>query len=141
MYKKIIVIGLLLISCSDLDLIFNEPPIEEEDGFLELYMNTNQDENGYYLVDYPDLSDNSYTAVYYKTSPYTRVYWTSPDSFTVYHWGEAITEPIINYSTYSSSDSTGQQMIYLYQEFINDTLTVVGYINENVVSTLDFIVY
>tara|TARA_A100001391_G_scaffold157691_1_gene116020 strand:+ start:48 stop:470 length:423 start_codon:yes stop_codon:yes gene_type:complete len=140
MYKLIILLTLLT-SCGDLDLMFNEPHVNEEHGFLELYMNTNQDENGYYLVDYPDWEDNSYTAVYYKTSPYTRVFWTSTDSFTVYHWGEAITEPIINYSTYSSSDSTGQQMIYLYQDFIYDTLTIVGYIDENVVSTLNFIVY
>jgi len=135
MYKKIIVIGLLLISCSD--LILNEPP----NDFLELYMSTYQDENGYYLIDYPDLANNSYTSVYYKTLPHTRVFWTSPDSFTVYHWGETITEPIVNYSTYSSSDSTGQQIIYLYQEFIGDTLTIIGYVDENIISTLDFIVY
>ena len=141
MFKIIIVIGLLLTSCSDFDLIFTEPHVSDEDSFLELYMDTYQDKNGYYLVDYPDWDDNSYTAVHYKTLPDTRVFWTSIDSFTVYHWGEVITEPIINYSTYSNSDSTGQQMIYLHQDFITDTLTIVGYINENVISTLDFIVY
>jgi len=141
MFKKIIVIGLLLISCSDFDLIFTEPPIEEDNSFLELYMDTDKDENGYYLIDYPDWNDNSYTAVYYNTTPTNRIFWTSPDSFTVYHWGEAITEPIINYSTYSGSDGTGQQMVYLYSDFIGDTLTVIGYVNEDIYSTLDFIIY
>ena len=134
MVKLIIV--LLLTSCSD--LILNEPPPQD---FLELYMSTYQNENGYYLVDYPDLANNSYTTVYYKTLPDTRVFWTSPDSFTVYHWGQTITEPIVNYSTFSNSDSTGQQIIYLYQEFIDDTLTIVGYVNDNIITTLDFIVY
>ena len=141
MYKGIIVIGLLLTSCSDLDLMFNEPPIEEDNSFIELYMDTDKDKNGYYLIDYPNWDDNSYMAVYYNTTPTNRIFWTSPDSFTVYHWGEAITEPIINYSTYSGSDGTGQQMIYLYSDFIGDTLTIIGYINEDIYSTLDFIIY
>tara|TARA_R110002020_G_scaffold182326_1_gene377704 strand:+ start:917 stop:1339 length:423 start_codon:yes stop_codon:yes gene_type:complete len=138
---KLIIILLLLTSCGDLDLMFNEPPIEEDNSFIELYMNTDKDENGYYLIDYPNWNDNSYTAVYYNTTPANRVFWTSPDSFTVYHWGEAITEPIINYSTYSNDDGSGQQMVYLYSDFIGDTLTIIGYVNEDIYSTLDFIVY
>ena len=135
---KFIILLLLLTSCDD--LIFTEP-LEEDNSFLELYMDTNQDKNGYYLVDYPNWDDNSYIAVYYNTTPINRIFWTSTDSFTVYHWGEPITEPIINYSTYSGLDGDGQQMVYLYSDFIGDTLSIIGYVNENVVSTLNFIVY
>ena len=115
--------------------------MSSENKYLDLTMNGKQDINGFYSFDYPDLNDNSYTAVYYETLPDTRVFWTSVDSFTVYHWGVAITEPIINFSTYSNDDGTGQQMIYLYQDFIGDTLMVYGCVENDVCSSLNFIVY
>ena len=138
MVKKIFItiIGLLTISCSD-NLIMES---NTNEMFLDLHMNTLFD-NGYYLVDYPNHEDNSYTSVQYKTLPDTRVFWTSVDSFTVYHWNQPITQPIINYSTYSNSDSTGQQMIYLNKDFIGDTLMIFGWVDENTISTLNFIVY
>ena len=127
---------MLTISCSD-NLVMES---NTDDMFLDLHMST-QNGDGYYLVDYPNDEDNSYTSVHYKTSPDTRVFWTSIDSFTVYHWGVAITEPIINFSTYSNDDGTGQQMIYLYQDFIGDTLMVYGCTEDDVCSSLNFIVY
>ena len=132
----IITIGLLLLNCSN-NMIM-EPDIDN--SFLDLYMDV-QNNDGYYLVDYPNQEDNSYTAVYYKTLPDTRVFWASVDSFTVYHWGHAITEPIINFSTYSNSDGDGQQMIYLHQDFIGDTLMVYGCVENDVCSSLNFIIY
>ena len=132
----IITIGLLLLNCSD-NMIM-EPDIDN--SFLDLYMDV-QNNDGYYLVDYPNQEDNSYTAVYYKTLPDTRVFWASVDSFTVYHWGHAITEPIINFSTYSNSSGDGQQMVYLHQDFIGDTLMVYGCVENDVCSSLNFIIY
>jgi hypothetical protein len=128
------ILSLLLISCDN-------NVLTPDTGYLDLHMSGNQDENGFYTFDYPDLQSNSYTAVYYETLPYTRVFWTSVDSFTVYHWGEEITEPIINFSTFSNGDGTGQQMIYLYPDFIGDTLMVYGCTENDACSSLNFIVY
>ena len=58
----IITIGLLLLNCSD-NMIM-EPDIDN--SFIDLYMDV-QNDDGYYLVDYANQEDNSYTAVYYKT--------------------------------------------------------------------------
>ena len=43
---------------------------------------------------------------------------------------------LVNYS-----DGLGQQMIYLYQDFIGDTLMVYGCTENNTCSSLNFIVY
>ena len=106
---------------------------------LTLSMNANQD-GEFYIFKYPRQSPSSYTSVEYKTDPITRVFWTSPDSFTFIYWGREFTEPIINYSTYSRSDGTGKQMIYLYEDFIGDTLTVEGCVYPNNCKSLSFIV-
>ena len=108
---------------------------------LDVYMELELDSNGYYLFDYPNESNNSYTYVKYTTSPVTRIFWSSPDSFTIVHQGFPITEPIINYSTYSDDDGNGQQMIYVYQEHIGDTLSVIGYFSEDIWDDVEFIVY
>ena len=69
-----------------------------------------------------------------------RVFWTSTDSFTIVHLGIPITEPIINFSTYADGKiGQGQQLIYVYPPHINDTLNVIGYI-ENVCEETEFIV-
>ena len=71
-----------------------------------------------------------------------QILWTSTDSFTVYHMGFPITEPIINYSTYTEEDSTGQQAIYLYQDFLGDTLSVTGSVDQtSIYDNLQFIIY
>jgi len=108
---------------------------------LDVYMELELDSNGYYLFDYPNESNNSYTYVKYTTNPTTRIFWSSPDSFTIVHQGFPITEPIINYSTYSDENGNGQQMIYLYQEHIGDTLSVIGYYSDYVWDSVNFIVY
>ena len=137
---RILILMLLLCGCSD-TILFNSTDESIDTNYLNLYMNTTQDANDYYLIDYPDLQSNSYTAIYYETLPWTRVHWTSVDSFTVYHMGFPITEPIVNFSTYAGSDSTGQTFIYLQQTFLGDTLSITGYINEQINSTINFIVY
>ena len=130
-YILFLVLVFFMLSCDN----------EDVPNFLELYLETPIDENGYYLVDYPDEEDDSYIFIKYRSLPLTRVFWTSPDSFTVYHMGFPVTEPIINYSTYTSQNSTGQQGIYLYQNFIGDTLTVIGYISDDLYDSLQFIVH
>ena len=85
--------------------------------------------DGYYRVKYPLGAESSYTRIYYNTLPMTRVFWTSLDSFTFVYWGQEITEPIANYSTYSSSEGDGQQLVYLYPSHIGDTLDIIAHID------------
>ena len=101
----------LLLGCNDIQDITED---REKDYYLYLYTND---------VIYNISKDNSYTSVAYKTLPLQRVYWTSPDSFDVYHQGIKFRYSIINYSTYASS---GKQMIYLDKTMIDKTLTIIG---------------
>ena len=93
-----------------------------------------------YLVDYDSPKTHWYVGLEYDTLPMTRVFWFSPDSFVVYHQYHYFTEPIINYSTYTSSDSTGKQMIYIYEPHIGDTLSVIGCIQGDFCKEVSFIV-
>ena len=73
-------------------------------------------DDGLYVFNYPNNAPHTYTSVEY------------------------ISQPIINYSTYTSSDSTGKQMIYIYQPHINDTLSVMGCIQGDYCKEVSFIV-
>jgi len=104
-------------------------PTEETTTPLLLYMNNNTD-GDYYIVDYPMVKESHYTSVEYLTSPTTRVFWDSEDTYTFIYWGRETTYPIITNSTYSNDDGIGRQLIYLYKDHIGDTLSVDGCINE-----------
>ena len=115
---------LLFIGCSD----FNSE--QEKESPLSTYMEL-PTENGYYLYNYPIGSPSSYTRVIYNTDEMTRVFWTSTDSFTFIYQGIPMTEPIINYSTYSDDDGHGQQLVYIYPPHIGDTLDIIGCVGDN----------
>ena len=129
----------LLIGCdypTDLESDFHE------DLFIILYMN-NPDNGSLYLVDFPqkDCDRISFHAsVKYLTTPATRVFWTLPDGNTIYNQNSPITESTINYFTYSKDDGSGEEIIYLNENMLNDTLTVIGCLNEDYCKTLKFIV-
>ena len=99
---------------------------------FEIYMNAEYDTDcSCYVIDYPNEAESSYTSVHYLTEPITRVWWYSDDTYTFIYWGRPYTYPIIVNSTYSSEYGIGQQMIYLYQDHIGDTLSVYGCIDDN----------
>ena len=125
---------LLLIGCEN--PLINQKENTPKD-FLNLYMNHPFDGNDY-LVDYDSPKTHWYVGLEYDTLPMTRVFWFSPDSFTVYHMGYPITEPIINYSTYSRDDGSGRQMIYLNRSMIGKRLLVYGCINKDLCKELSF---
>jgi len=129
---KLILILTLLMGCEN----FNSE--QEKESPLSIYMEL-PTENGYYIYDYPIGSPSSYTQVKYNTDELTRVFWTSTDSFTYIYQGITITEPIINYSTYSNDDGDGQQLVYIYQDHIRDTLDIIGCVDENC-EMIEFIV-
>ncbi len=93
-----------------------------------------------YIFTYPTGRPHTYTSVLYNTEPMTRVFWSSPDTFVVYHMYHWFTYPIINYSTYSDGeDGTGKQLIYIYEPHIGDTLEIIGCIN-GYCESLEFLV-
>ena len=62
------------------------------------------------------------------------VAWTSPDEFCVWWFNDYICQPVINYSTYSREDGTGQQNFYMNETFIGDTLELIGWFRPEEVS-------
>jgi len=130
---------LLLIGC---DYPTNSETDFHEDLFLILYMN-NPDDGSLYLVNYPQKDSDRisfHASVKYLTTPATRVFWTLPDGNTIYNQNSPITKPTINYFTYSKDDGSGEEIIYLNENMLNDTLTVIGCLNEDYCKTLKFIV-
>ena len=124
---KILYIFLILIfGCSEFpsEPIQSEPVESEID--IDIYTNLPLDENGYYHKVYPKGSSSTYERVYVKTLATQRVFWSSPNSFDTHYQQQLFTTPIIQYSTYTSSDGIGQQFFYLYEQFIGDTLTIIG---------------
>jgi len=86
------------------------------------------DQNGYYHYLYNVNNASDYGTVYYNTThPTTYVQWTSSDSFYVFHQGQTFWEPVINYGTYSDENGEGQQLFYLNETLIGDTLDIYGY--------------
>jgi len=136
--KKILpILLLLLLSC---DKVISSEPIDDVEPILEIFMNLPTTPDGLYLFDYPNNHPHTYTSVEYISSPMERVFWSSPDSFSVYHMWNWFSYPIINYSTYTSSDSTGKQHIYIYEPHIGDTLSVIGCIQLDYCKEVTFIV-
>ena len=136
---------IFLFSC---DTVLQEEYSENQNSLdiYDIWKQNNQaekDSNGYYHFPYnpTGMSQSDYGTVKYFTEiPVTRVFWSSPDSFFVYHMNQWIGQPIINYSTYSGSDGYGQQLFYIYSDFIGDTLTIYGYIDSNASDTVFVII-
>jgi len=97
-------------------------------------------EFNFILVQYPQHKDSHYTSVEYITSPITRIYWTSQDTFCIEYMYETFCDMIVNYSTYSRDDGSGKQMIYLQRDFVGDTLSVKGCVDFDLCETVSFIV-
>ena len=104
-------------------------PFSPEITFLDVYLSSETDENGYYHINY---IGSLYHSVQYQTTPNQRVFWGSPNTFNVDWMGQTFVDPIINYSTYADEWGNGQQMFYLNEEMVGDTLVICGYVNEYV---------
>ncbi len=123
---KYILIATLLSGCSEYS---NPLSPETEVSFLNINLETTSDENGYYHIEYGNLN---YDKVLYQTLPQERVFWGSPNDFDVEWMGETFTTPIINFSTYANNDGEGQQMFYINQDMVGDTLQIIGYVDISV---------
>ena len=115
----LLILTLLFVGCDN--------PLEPEITFLNIYLDSEKDSNGYYHIDY---NGTTYKHVYYQTTPNQRVHWGSEDTFSIDWMYNTYEEPIINYSTYADEWGSGQQLFYLDSEAVGDTMMIVGYINE-----------
>ncbi len=94
---------------------------------LEMATDYPLDDNGYYHFQLTgEFDETTYGKVNVISSPLQRVYWASVDSFTVYHFGFPITEPIIQHSSYTDDDGYGSQYFWIDINSIGDTLTIYG---------------
>ena len=139
---QIILSLLLLVGCSESP--FNSESTNESNLILELYMNLPMTDDGYYIFDYPNNQPHTYTSVESISSPMERIFWGSDDFFCVEHMYHTFCEPIANYSTYTSVDSTSKRLVYIYQPHINDTLSgwgcIYGYDDDYLCKEVSFIV-
>ena len=123
---------LLMVGCEN-----NTMGPEIDDRSLVIYSTTELDKNGYYHYPYAGFN---YGSIYFETEPMSLVAWTSPDEFCIQFFEELICEPVINYQTYAREDGTGQQNFYMNSESIGDTLTLIGYLNEDIVDEIRVII-
>ena len=122
------VLILLLFSCDD-NLIVDF-------RFLDIYLQDELDENGYYHIQ----SGDSYHSVYTFSEPNERVKWGTNSYFYIEdHLGNVYEEPIIQYSIYANEFGQGQQLFALYNAEPGDTLMICGYINQTIYDYLYFI--
>jgi len=126
------IISLLVTSCDD-----GSNPILPEPSFLNIYLEDDLDENGYYHVNYNDMN---YHSVDYQTLPNERVFWTSPNEFSIDWMWQEFEQPIVSYSTYADEIGIGQQLFYIDETMVGDTLMIFGYVNELAWDYLYFIV-
>ena len=112
--------GLFIISCS-------MPAEEVQEEYLILSCDLPQDTNGIYHYSFPANISHSYLAIDVQSTPLTRIYFSSPDSFCVYLHGFLLCYPIVNYSIYTrESDGTGKQFAYVDRSHVGTTLFIEG---------------
>jgi len=118
-----------------------EEPLE----YIKLEMELPIDNNGNYFFTYPSGETSSYTRVYAETNRRDgRIFWYSPNTFYYIMFGDTFTEPVVNYSTYATTFDNGkyhtQQLVYINQQHIGDTINIYGYYNDDIISNTRFIV-
>jgi len=117
--KVLTTLLILFIGCED----FGE---ESPELFLELSTPLQQVQEDTYSFKYPTNSPHSYVRVNIRSNPLNRVFFDTPDTFTIIHQGREIITPIINYSVYVRDDSTTRQFVYIYPPHIGKTLSILA---------------
>jgi len=118
-WVKVTAILLLIFSSGCEDLSQNSPKL-----FLQLSTSLELIQEGVYSFAYPTNSPHSYIRINIVSNPLNRVFFNSPDSFTISHMGREIITPVVNYSVYVRDDSTSRQFVYIYPPHVGKTLSV-----------------
>lgn len=140
--KLFLISFLIMIGCDE--TLSNTPvPIPNNLNIYDVWKQLTDlepDENGYFHFFYQptgNYSDSDYGTVKYRTDlPVTRVFWDSPDEYCYDMFGTEFCESIICCSTYSGDDGYGQQLFYIYEPHIGDTLTIYGSISSEYIGSL-----
>jgi hypothetical protein len=115
---KVLTISLLLfVGCEDIGQ-------ERLELFLELSTSLEQVEEDTYAFVYPTNSPHSYIRINIRSNPLNRVFFNSPDTFTIKHQGREVITPVVNYSVYVRGDSTTRQFVYIYPPHKGKTLSI-----------------
>ena len=136
MLRNLIISIFVILFCIGCENNTMGPELEDEKT-LNVYSTVTLDKNGYYHYPY---SGYNYGSIFFETQPMTLVGWTSPDEFCIQFFEELICEPVINYQTYSDEYGQGQQNFYVSEEFIGDTLNLIGYLNTDIVDEIKVII-
>ena len=139
----LILLCLVIISCKN-PLSSDYLPNDYSNPMLDVYLDFDndgtpieQDKNGFYHITIVRNHPNTwYSRVHMKGSPYTRVYWSTPDSFSFVNMWRDYTIPIIQNSTMISSDSIGTQLFLTHEGQLGDTLQIFGFLSD---STYDYV--
>ena len=110
-------------------LISCEKGYESPEIYLDLYSDQLEYNGDVYIFDYPDNADNSYFKIDYNSLPSQRIYWSSPDSFYVVMFSDTMWTPVVDFSTYADDNGIGHQLVYVNQQFLGDTLNIIGTIH------------
>ena len=132
----------ILVGCEE-----SEP--NEPTYYLNITMDTDslmRFENEEFVFNYPRNKPSTYARVLAETDERNgRIFWFSPDSFQYIYQGILFTESVINYSTYCYDEVEWrkfecQQLVYLNETMIGDTIDIYGYLGEDEISETRFVV-
>jgi len=142
MKSLLIVLWFVIIGCKN-PLSSQHLTNDYDNPKLKVYMDYDndgsvieQDKNGFYHLDYLRGKETWYSRVHMKGEPYTRVYWSSPDSFRFTHMWRDYSNCIISNSTMISNNGIGTQLFLTHPAQEGDTLLIIGTLEDE---TFDYI--
>lgn len=117
---------IFLLLLSGCDKITDRFEPDEKEVPLDIWMSL-PIENNEFIFDFPRGVESSYAHIKYQTEPMERVFWYSPDYYTMIYWGREYNYPIVVNSTYSDVETgIGTQLCYISKYHIGDTLDIIG---------------
>ena len=125
----VIFISVLIISCDNQIVGWNNNENNNEDGFyfLEIESYLEQDINGYYHMNLLNGYSQTFTTLTAKTGSYyniQKVYWTANRTVDV-NLGEEV--DVVNGSSYTDGEGEAHTVFSGWSEMVYDTITVKSY--------------
>ena len=97
----------------------------QNDSFLVISSYLNQDENGYYEMEWLEGYTQPFTTLQAETGLSTKnIYWQSDRQYNVNHMGTDNWTDLVNPISYTDDDGVGNTVLGVWEEFVGDTITV-----------------
>ena len=113
----LLILTLLFVGCDN--------PLEPEITFLNIYLDSEKDSNGYYHLDYNYNHIQTFAKLEaYVGVNYVHLTWESDTKYCVQMWNFTECNDVVNPASYSGNDGIANQMMGVHQEHIGDTITV-----------------